>query len=149
MAARSLGAPTAAAAALQIPFVLLAVVLAWRTLTSGVDDEVKAAVLFTATFVATPQAFNYDLIPAAAAALVLRRRDASLTGRLTGLLLWAAPLLLLAAQVAHAPIGPPILVAALVRLCALRDPGAPVRWRDALSTPPWRPRAERRRSAAG
>ena len=65
MAARVLGAPAGAAMALQAPFTLFAIWLVWCAYRSDADNTVKAAVLMTATFVASPQAFNYDLIPAA------------------------------------------------------------------------------------
>ena len=75
MAARVLGAPSNIALAIQAPFSLFGAWIAWKAYRSDADNALKAAVLMTATFVASPQAFNYDLIPAAAATLVLWRRD--------------------------------------------------------------------------
>src|SRR5690606_30558770 len=58
---------------LQLPFFLFAAALTWRAFRSRRSPADRAAIVMLATFVATPQAFGYDLIPAAAAALVFAR----------------------------------------------------------------------------
>lgn len=120
MAARVLGVRSDWAMAIQAPFSVLGVWLVWKAYRSDADNALKAAVLMTATFVASPQAFNYDLIPAAAAAIVLWRRDQSALARALCLLLWALPVFMIAAQAVHIVIAPLVLAGAawkLVQLC--------------------------------
>ncbi len=116
MAGRVLGASAPAAMALQIPFTLLGAVMAFFAYRRPWSAQEKGALLILATFLATPQSFNYDLVAAAAAALILVDRDRTLAGAMGGALLWALPVLLLATQVAHAPIGPPVILFAAFRL---------------------------------
>ena len=125
MSARLFKLDAAHAVWAQAPFTLLAVALtawAWRR-----DDrplELRAAVLMVATFVATPQAFNYDLIPAAAAAIVLLRRDRIRWLALgIAMLVWSAPVAMVGLQWLHAPVAPLVLAACLVRLSLLPDEG--------------------------
>ena len=81
-----------------------------------------------ATFVASPQAFNYDLIPAAVAALVLLRRDRRVyVGLPLAVLVWAAPVAMMGLEWVHAPITPLVLSAALIRLAMLPDAARPAR----------------------
>jgi hypothetical protein len=123
MAARVLGARADLATLIQAPFSLLAVWLTWRAWRSGADLTLKASVLMVATFVASPQGFNYDLIPAAAGAIVLYRRDRSALALGLSLLLWALPVLMIAAQAVHIVIAPLVLTGAMWRLhqlCHLR-----------------------------
>jgi hypothetical protein len=116
----------------QAPFTLLAVALtAWSWRRADRPLELRAAVLMMATFVASPQAFNYDLIPAAAAAVVLLRRDPLRWLALPlAMLVWVTPLVMLAWAVpdamthfewARQPAAPLVLTAALVRLVTLPD----------------------------
>ena len=72
-----------------------------------------------ATFVASPQAFNYDLLPAAAAALVLWRRDEGAVSRGLCLLLWALPVFMIAAQAVHVVIAPLVLTGTAWKLYRL------------------------------
>jgi hypothetical protein len=119
MAARVLGARADLALLIQAPVSLFAVGLVWRAYRGGADNLVKAAVLMTATFVASPQAFNYDLIPAAAGALVLYRRDRSAIALGLSLALWALPVFMIAAQAVHIVIAPVVLTLAAWRLAQL------------------------------
>jgi hypothetical protein len=119
MAARVLGARSDLALAVQAPFSIFAVWLVWKVYRSGADNVLKAAVLMAATFVASPQAFNYDLIPAAAAAMVLWRRDADAVSRGLCLLLWALPVFMIAAQAVHVVIAPLVLTGAAWKLYRL------------------------------
>jgi hypothetical protein len=122
MAARVLGVQAGAAMTIQAPFTLFAVWLTWRAYRSGVDNTLKAAVLMAATFVASPQSFNYDLIPAAAAALVLWRRDEGAVSRGLCLLLWALPVFMIAAQAVHVVIAPLVLTGVAWKLYRLTRP---------------------------
>lgn len=117
----------------QAPFTLIAVALtAWSWRRAERPLELRAAVLMIATFVASPQAFNYDLIPASAAAIVLLRRDPLRWLALPlAMLVWATPLVMLAWAVpdamthiewARQPVAPLVLTAALIRLVTLPDP---------------------------
>ena len=96
--------------------------MVWQTYRSDADDELKAAVLMMATFLVSPQSFNYDLIPAAAAALILWRRDGSSFGRGLALAVWALPLVMIALQAVHIVVAPVILLGATWKLYALRRP---------------------------
>ncbi len=121
MSARLLKLHMAGALAVQAPFTLLAVVLTgWTWLKADRPLELRAAVLMMATFVASPQAFNYDLIPAGAAALVLLRWDHVRWLALgLAMLVWSTPVAMVGLQWVHAPVAPLVLTAAMVRLTML------------------------------
>jgi hypothetical protein len=102
MAARLYGLPFVVAITLQAVFALAAIAMVWTAWRKDGDREAKAALLMAATFVASPQAFNYDLIPAACAALVLWRRDPSPRGRALALLVWGLPIAMIALQAVDA-----------------------------------------------
>jgi len=123
MAARVLKLSWPASAMIQAPFSLLAIVAVWRvSVRADVSVAWKAAVVMTATFVATPQSFNYDLIPVAAASLLLLRYDPRLWLSLPIVILaWTLPVTMLALQEIKAPIAPLVLTALLLRLWALAD----------------------------
>ncbi len=127
MSARTFRLPMVAALAVQAPFTLLAAALTgWAWWRPDRPLEWRAAVLMMATFVASPQAFNYDLIPAAVAALVLLRRDRRVyLGLPLAVLVWAAPVAMMALEWVHAPVTPLVLAAALVRLAMLPDAQEP------------------------
>ena len=121
MSGRIYGLPTPWALLVQAPFTLMAAVLvgwAWRR-----DDsplELRAAILMMGTFVASPQAFNYDLAPAGAAALVLLQRDRiAPLGLALAFMVWGAPVVMMALERFHAPVTPLVLAAALIRLAML------------------------------
>ena len=117
------------ALAVQAPFTLLAVGLtAWAWWRRDRPLELRAATLMLATFVASPQCFNYDLIPASVAALVLLRRDPQRWLALAlAMLVWATPVAMMALELIHAPLAPLVLAAALVRLAMLPDTPTPAR----------------------
>ena len=129
MAARVVGLRADWALAVQAPFSIFAVWLVWRAYRSDADNMLKAAVLMTATFVASPQAFNYDLIPAAAGALVLWRRDNNGFVKGLCLALWALPVFMVAAQAFHIVVAPVILTLTACRLTQLAaaSPSLPAR----------------------
>jgi len=105
MSGRLLGLPTPVAMTAQAVAAVAALWAVWNGWRAGADPEAKAALLMVATFVASPQAFNYDLIPVACAALVLWRRDQSAVGQGVALMVWGLPILMIALQAVDA-IGP-------------------------------------------
>jgi len=105
MSGRLLGLPTTIAMTVQAVGAVAALWCVWNGWRSGADQEAKTALLMVATFVASPQAFNYDLIPAACASLVLWRRDQSAVGQGVALMVWGLPILMIALQ-AMDGIGP-------------------------------------------
>ena len=117
MAARLLGASWTEAALTQAPFTLLGGVLVWRAWrTPGADAAERAAVLGVATFIASPQAFNYDLIPTAFAALVLLRRSLRLGDVALAAAAWALPLAMIPLGFVRAPLAPLVLTVLACRL---------------------------------
>ena len=134
MSGRLLHLQPGAALAVQAPFTLLgagAVAWAWRR--RGKPLELRAAILMLATFVASPQCFNYDLIPASVAAVVLLRRDPRDTATLAlAMLVWATPVAMIALERVDAPVAPLVLGAALAFLAMLPDAG-PSSWRAPAS----------------
>jgi hypothetical protein len=128
MAGRVAGLAAGSALLLQAPFTALGAWLVWRAYRSDADNRGKAAILVTATFLASPQMFNYDLIPGAAAALLLWRRDRSAVGMALSLGLWSLPVILLAAEVIHLALGPIILAFGTLRLAQVYGVISPLRW---------------------
>lgn len=112
MTGRLWGLPAIVAVTLQAPVSLWAVTVAWRSWRSRAAFEDKAAILILATFVASPQAFNYDLVAASLAVLWLWRADTQAT-RLSALLLWWLPVWLITAQFVHLAVAPVVLGVAL------------------------------------
>jgi hypothetical protein len=149
MAGRVGGLSANWAMALQAPFTALGVWITWRAYRGKADAQAKGVVLAMATFLASPQMFNYDLIPAAAAAIVLLRRDRSATGIGLAILIWALPVLLLAAEVVHIAAGPIILGIVAVRLGEVCGVLKPFRWPDAWPKPRWPGSSPRTHSPGG
>ena len=123
--ARLLHAPAAMAGLAQAPFTLLGVALAWlawRTPRGRPPPALGARLAITAaaTFVATPQGFNYDLIPVAFAALALwslaQEGGPRLGDRALALAAWALPPLMILLGRAGLPVAPLVLAALAVRL---------------------------------
>jgi hypothetical protein len=131
MAGRILHLPFAQAMLLQAPFSAAGVWMVWRAWrTPRVAPLNRAAILCLATFVASPQSFNYDLIPAMAATAVLWRLEGARIaagagdiwtslGRPLALIVWTLPISMMALQHANLPLTPLFLLAATVRLCIL------------------------------
>jgi alpha-1,2-mannosyltransferase len=109
------GSPTGALV-FQAPFSLLGIVLAWRAFRTEGDLQLRAAAVMVATFIASPQSFNYDMIPVAAAALVMVRRSPTLTTQLLAAILWIGPLLVMPLNAAGVPVMPLFLAAAGLQL---------------------------------
>ena len=100
----------------QIPFSIVGVILCWRAFRSKASPDIKAAALFVATFLASPQGFNYDLIPLAAAALVILRTGSGSNDRMAALLLWLMPVAVMAFNLGHVPVMPLLMAFAGWRL---------------------------------
>ena len=127
MSARVLKQPADVAMLIQAPFTLFAI---WATVTGwradrrgGGEPIVKAALLCAATFVASPQAFNYDLIPVQAAALVLGRRDERVTSLLLVIAVTALPAAMILLGEAKWPVAPLVLALLVWRLRVLSRKG--------------------------
>ena len=110
MAGRLLGLPAGWSMVLQVPFALAGAVLVWRAWRSGADLSIKFGALATAGLMATPQAFNYDMIPLAAVALILAGDGRSVPDRLAAQLLWALPLAVMPLNALGWPLAPLILL---------------------------------------
>jgi Glycosyltransferase family 87 len=107
----------AGAMAVQAPFTILGVALAWRAFRYwAVDLQAAAAAVMVATFIASPQSFNYDMIPVAAAALVMVRRSPTRTTQILAAILWIGPLLVMPLNAAGVPVMPLFLAAAGLQL---------------------------------
>lgn len=104
---------TDAAFLLQLPFALFAAVLTWKAYRSDAPPEAKLAVGLAAGLCATPQAFNYDLIPALAAAAVVWRTPRKGLAWLVLALVWLLPFLVIPLNLAKAPLGPLLLAGLL------------------------------------
>jgi hypothetical protein len=117
MSGRVLGFSPLATFAMQAPFTLLGAWFAWRAYRRQENDPlVRFAIFALATFIASPQSFNYDLIPLSLAAVVLAGRLRSPIDQVTALLVWFAPFLVILLNVLHLPIVPAILSVAIWRL---------------------------------
>lgn len=120
IAARLLGVDYAPALAAQAPFTLAGAWLVWRAWRApDAPPDLRSAVLAMATFVATPQAFNYDLIPAAFAALAMWRSGGRVADYALATLVWVLPVAMIALGFWRVPLSPLILTAAAWRLSQL------------------------------
>lgn len=116
MSGRVLNLPLAGVIALQAPFTAVGVWLAWRAYRSSAEPALKSAQLMVATFLASPQSFNYDLIPLAAAALVLARGPRSLVDSFAAVLIWIVPIAVIPLNFQGTPIAPCLIGLAAWRL---------------------------------
>lgn len=120
MSGRLLGLSGAQAMAAQVPFTLGSAWLVWRVHRQGGRPAILGALLITATFLATPQAFNYDMIPVAAATLILARQADTAFDRLLCAVVWLTPILVMVFNATGAPITPLILALLAWRLERIR-----------------------------
>lgn len=100
---------------LQAPFLLGAIAIVWSVWRGDAPFETRVAATLMAALAATPQSFNYDLIPTAAAAVVLARYTGP-ANRWLGWGVWFLPLAVVAFNAVHLPIGNLILIGAAWRL---------------------------------
>lgn len=133
MAGRLLGLPAEWAIALQLPFAIAGAVFVWRAWRSSADVNVKFSVLAVAGLMATPQAFNYDMIPLAAVALLLAGRDGSVGDRLASQLLWGLPVVIMLLNFAGLPLAPLILLGVSVHLDRTHVAGVLPKLKSALA----------------
>lgn len=128
MAARLNGLSADLGYAVQIASFLAAAIVVFRTFRrADIDPELRNAVLFAATFLATPYALNYDLAPLAAgviaAAASRRGNGMGYPGAAVLTLAWIAPVLVLIANFAGVTIGPLLLAASLLTFLRLARRG--------------------------
>lgn len=116
MAGRLLGLPSQWAMLVQVPFAIAGAVFVWRAWRSPADLRIKFAVLAVAGLMATPQAFNYDMIPLAAAALLLAGPGRSWLDHVAALALWALPVVAMPINSFDAPLSPAILLLVCLHL---------------------------------
>jgi len=119
MHARMLGAPLAVAWRVQTPFTLLALgVMVW-TFVKRRDPLVSSAVLLTASVIATPYSFNYDMVVFGWLTAMLWPRLAGIWDRLLLLAVWTLPVTMVVFGDLSLPLAAPILVLFLIRLAVL------------------------------
>jgi hypothetical protein len=131
MAGRLLGLPLQVAVSLQAAFAMLGAWLVWRAYGRPGHPSIRAAMLMVATFLATPQSFNYDMIPVAAAALVLSRGPSTLGDRLLCGVAWLMPFAVIVLNAAGFPVAPLALLLVAWRLDRLQGSEARARADDA------------------
>lgn len=124
----------AEALGVQAPCLLFGAGLVLAACRSPAPDRVRAALLALGTAVASPQVFNYDLIPCAAAALVLWRLEPvtgwrprwSWTGRLLALAVWALPAAMMPLHKEKWTVAPLVLALAALRLAVAGGAWTPI-----------------------
>lgn len=117
MAGRLLGLTSQWAMLAQVPFTLAGALFVWRAWRSDAGLGMKFTVLAVAGHMATPQAFNYDMIPLAVAALLLLTQGHRfICDRVTALVLWVLPVAAMPINTWDAPATPVILLAACIYL---------------------------------
>lgn len=119
-AVRLLGGSAGWGMAAQAPFALLGAFLVWRVWRVPKRlPGARLALTALATFVATPQGFNYDLIPTTLAALLIWGAARRPADRALAAALWALPPVMILLGASHLPLAPLVLSAAAVRLAQL------------------------------
>jgi Glycosyltransferase family 87 len=113
---RLLGLSAPSALAVQAPFAAVSAWLVWRAYRRDGDPSTRAAMLMVATFLATPLGFNYDMIPVAAATLVLARSTRSVRDRFLCGMVWIVPVAVMPFNAVRLPIMPLALLLMAVRL---------------------------------
>jgi hypothetical protein len=125
MAGRIIGLPLWLSQAVQAVMALAAVIVVYRAFRGQEDWRLKVAILFVATFVASPQGFNYDmgLVSVAILCLVVA---ALRTGWRRGefiviALCWVLPLTMMPLNAIGLPVAPLLLLALLACLYGRRE----------------------------
>ena len=110
-----LGVDRAAVQWVQAAVALAALAGVWLVFRRG-SGRLQAAALCAAAFLVTPYAFVYDMLPVAAAIVLCLEHQQTLgkefdpVQRLTMLLLWAVPILLMAPPLRRFPLSPALLM---------------------------------------
>jgi hypothetical protein len=123
MHARLLGASSAIAWAVQVPFTLLALGAVVFTFARRRDPVLSAGVLLTAGLIATPYAFAYDMVTFGWLAALLWPRLDNIWDRLLLIAVWSLPATMIALGDADLPLAAPILAIFLIRLTFLARRG--------------------------
>lgn len=89
---------------------LFAVIWAWRR---SENSELRAAVLICAALLAVPYVFNYDMVAAAAAVVILYPYVRGRTEHFILAAIWILPLFVIFLNMFGVPLGPFVLMAAL------------------------------------
>jgi hypothetical protein len=105
----------------QLPFFVIGVTVVWLGCRSERSYRDKIVLVIIGTFVASPQSFNYDLIPLAIAALLIAQH-----GRLELLsrILWYLPVLCFVLAMFGAPVASLVLTFALWKVYTDTRPAA-------------------------
>ncbi len=115
-----IGLPLVLVQAVQAALALAAGILVYRTFRGPGDCRLKVSLLFVATFLASPQSFNYDMGLVSAAALCLGAVAIAHGWRrgefLAVALCWILPLTVMPLNALGAPIGPLLLAGLAVYL---------------------------------
>lgn len=118
MHGRMMGLPLALCWKIQVPFTLFGIGAVIWTYLKRRDPVLSAAVLLTASVIASPYSFNYDMVAFGWLTAMLWPRFTGFWDRVLLVAVWTAPLTLVAAGEVHLPLGAPFLALFLVRLVA-------------------------------
>jgi hypothetical protein len=119
MHARMLGAPLAVAWRVQMPFTLLALAAVVWAFVKRHDPLLSAAVLLTASVIATPYSFNYDMVVFGWLVAMLWPRLTGIWDRLLLLVVWTLPVTMVVFGELGLPLAAPILAIFLIRFAIL------------------------------
>jgi hypothetical protein len=118
MHGRMMGLPLALCWKIQLPFTLFAAGAVIWTYRKRRDPVLSAAVLVTASIIASPYSFNYDMVTFGWLTAMLWPRFEGLWDRVLLVAIWTLPLTLVSAGEMHLPLGAPFLAFFLMRLLA-------------------------------
>jgi alpha-1,2-mannosyltransferase len=119
MHARMLGASLAVAWKVQTVIAVVAVAVVVWTFIKRCDPLVSAAVLLTASVIATPYSFNYDMVVFGWLMAMLWPRLTGIWDRLLLLVVWTLPVTMVVFGDLSLPVAAPILAIFLIRLVVL------------------------------
>ena len=118
MHGRLMGLPLAQCWIIQIPFTLFAAGAVIWTFMKRRDPVLSAAVLLTASIIASPYSFNYDMVTFGWLTAMLWPQFSRFWDRVLLVAIWTLPLTFVGAGEMHLPLGAPFLAFFLVRLLA-------------------------------
>jgi alpha-1,2-mannosyltransferase len=125
MHGRLMGLPLAQCWQIQVPFTLFGIGAVVWTFIKRRDPVLSAAVLLTASIIATPYSFNYDMVAFGWLTAMLWPRLTGFWDRVLLVAVWTLPLSFVGAGELHLPLGAPFLAFFLVRLLAALSPPRP------------------------